>query len=245
MRLEKWNRVTTGSTKIVMSELSLFNSSDLLVAFSEKKDGSMHDEDNRRKFLKSLGIEPEQLVIADLVHGDRVQVVEQVKGDVPQTDALLTGEENLFLGATFADCLPIFIYHPQQQVVGLVHGGWRGLAKNILKAVARKLRNSFGVKLNQIEVGIGPGICKEHYQVRPEVIEEFEKFPETYQQQGEKFLLDLRKVAVLQLVNLGVEEDNIEVSSECTYELTDKYFSFRRDENDSHKRMLGVIGRAS
>lgn len=239
-----------------MSELSLFDEhSNLIVAFSESKDGSMRfgksfsgkNDRNRRNFFEKVGINPERVVAAQLVHGNQVEVVNQ--GDAgnvfPGADALLTRESNLFLAATFADCLPIFVYCPDKKVVGLVHGGWRGLSENILENTVRKLKDKFKVRSDKIEAGIGPGICKEHFEVGEEVRRQFENFPEAYQRKGEKGLLDLKKIVRSQLVNLGVEEDNIETSSECTYEQDQKYFSYRRSGGEPFKTMIGVVGKTT
>ncbi|MHB8904461.1 MAG: laccase domain-containing protein, partial [Patescibacteria group bacterium] len=45
-----------------------------------------------------------------------------------------------------------------------------------------------------------------------------------------------------QLIKLGVQGDNISISPECTYCLTDKYFSFRRDNPKEIEAMIAYIG---
>ena len=57
-----------------------------------------------------------------------------------------------------------------------------------------------------------------------------------------KLFLDLKKIAKIQLINLGVKEKNIEISPECTFCLPDKYFSHRRDKFKEIKTMMAVIG---
>lgn len=237
-----------------MSELSfsIFEEySNLLIAFSEKKDGSMklnkgavENKSNRNKFLKKLGIQPDQLAFAELVHGSEVKTIkrQQAGSIIHQTDALLTREENLFLGTTFADCLPIFIYEPVKEVVGLVHGGWRGLAKNIIESTLKKMRKDFEIKSEKLKIGIGPGVCKEHYEVGREVIEEFNSFPKVFEEKEGSYYLSLKGVAKLQFIEQGVKEKNIEISSKCTYK-SKKYFSYRQSESDSTKTMMGVIGK--
>ena len=78
-------------------------------------------------------------------------------------------------------------------------------------------------------VGIGPAICQKHYEVGPEVAEKFAKYPEAINKIGSKIYLDIKKIAKLQLLDLGLMEGNIEINPECTYELPEKYFSARRD----------------
>jgi len=56
------------------------------------------------------------------------------------------------------------------------------------------------------------------------------------------------------LTNLGIREENIEISPECTFCLSDRYFSFRRDlslrlsidsvgKPRTPQTMMAVIGR--
>lgn len=236
-----------------MEDLSLtLKYPNLVVAFSERKDGSMRFGDvssknvrNRKRFLKKLKIKPNQVVGAKLVHGNRVGVVSKKDSGtiIPETDGLVTDKKNLFLVATFADCLPIFVFDPKQEVVGLIHGGRKGLAKAILRVAIQKMNRVFNVNPKNLKVGIGPGICREHYEVGEEALKSFKHLPQSYNKRNGKVFLDLRKVAFLQLTKLGIKKKNIEISAECTYELSEKYFSYRRDK--ALKTMLAVIGMRS
>ena len=127
---------------------------ELLVAMSEKKDGSLTlgdtDEEimqkNRSKFLERIGIESKNVVSADLVHGNNVQVV--LRRDraaiIPETDGLLTNEQDVYVSITAADCLPVFFYDLRKNVAGLAHAGWGGLAKSILPIIVYTMARAFG-----------------------------------------------------------------------------------------------------
>jgi len=55
--------------------------------------------------------------------------------------------------------------------------------------------------------------------------------------------LDLKNIAQTQLRSLGVKEEHIEANPECTYCISDKYFSYRRDKPKILKTMIAVIGK--
>lgn len=208
----------------------------IVVALSEKKDGPMKfSSENRQRFLGKLGIDDKLTVRADLVHKDNVRVVsnEEAGKTIEKTDGLITADNNLFLTITVADCLPIFIYDPEKEIIGLVHGGWRSLAKNILAKAVKDLSE-------HTLVGIGPGISQCHYEVKEDVLKEFRPYLKHALQEN---FLDLKKIAKIQLINLGVKEENIEISPECTFCLPDKYFSHRKDRFKEIKTMIAVIGR--
>jgi len=242
--------------------------SNLIVVISGRKDGTMKlsgdlikDKDtieNRKKFLKKLGIQEKATVIADLVHPvkfapqlfNRVKVVSNADREktIKEIDGLITADRNLFLTITVADCLPIFIYEPEKEIIGLIHAGWRNLAGNILREAVEK------IKTNNLLFGIGPGIGQCHFEVKEDVIAKFKPYlKDTLLKRNGKSFLDLKGLAKIQLLNLGIKEENIEISPECTFCLKDKYFSFRRDVSPRQKfgsgdkpknakAMMAVIG---
>ena len=229
--------------------------SDLTVALSEKKDGSMKIVSdaqsakviagNRRRFFEQLGIGEENTVAADIVHGNRVEIVSSRDKNktILRTDGLLTEERGLFLTLTVADCLPIFLYEKKMGIIGLIHAGWRPLSKNILEEAMTEIKGLMGLPEN-IVVGIGPGISKCHFEVKEDVAEVFADFHQMAMKRRDgKLFLDLKEIAKLQLLRLGLKEANIEVSPECTFCLENKYFSARRDQPEKIQAMAAVIGR--
>jgi len=240
---------------------------ELILSLSAKKDGPMKyfDESardkgvskNREIFLNKLGVDAKKVVSAGLVHGNNIEIVGKENGGekIVGTDGLLTGEKNLFLSITVADCLPIFIYDPENQVIGLIHGGWRSLARNILALTIKKLTDNFNSPPKNILVGIGPGLGACHFKVKDDVLKEFTPFrnskfltgfkssPSIIIRKNKKIFLDLKKIAKIQLLNLGLKKENIEISPECTYCLSDKYFSYRREKPKEIKTMMAIIGR--
>lgn len=228
----------------------------IIAAVSEKKDGTMKlmgdsatDKEiieNRERFLWKLGIRDMLTVKADLIHGNNVGVVStrETGETIEKTDGLVTANKNLFLTLTVADCLPIFIYDPRKEIIGLIHGGWRSLAKNILALLVKEMVEDFASLPRDILVAIGPGISQCHYEVKNDLLEKFRPFsPEVLRDRNEKSFLDLKKIAKIQLINLGIKEKSIKISPECTFCLSNKYFSYRREKPESFQTMLAVIGR--
>ena len=92
-------------------------------------------------------------------------------------------------------------------------------------------------------VGIGPGIGPCHFEVQDDVLERFREFyEEALARRDGKTFLDLKRIARRQLVNLGLKEESIEASPECTFCLEEKYFSARRDKPGKTEAMVAVIG---
>jgi hypothetical protein len=226
---------------------------DVLVTMSEKNDGNMkiaseignRIETNRNNFFSKIGIDFKDVILADLVHGVKVQIVgEKDKGKIIwKTDALVTNAKGVFLSLTVADCLPIFIFDSLSPALGIVHAGWRGLEKGIIGKVIEKMKEKYKSLPENILAGIGPGICANHYEVGDEVVAYFQKYAEfaIIDKSGRKYL-DIKKIAQIQLKEAGVSQKNIEIHPDCTYKNAQKYFSYRRDKPEKIEAMAGMIG---
>lgn len=235
------------------SILIIFNKyPNLFIAFSKKQDDNLRmtgqaDElitQNRENFLKSINIGSSRIVSPLLAHGNQVMKVDGKDAGkiIPNTDGLITNSTQVFLTITVADCLPIFLFDEEKKVIALVHAGWRGLQKGIVDNAVSQFIKDFGSDPKNIIAGIGPCICARHYEVKEDVSSEFKDYPQAISNTDGRISLDLKQIARQKLIKLGLKQENIEISSECTYELENKYFSFRRDKPAEVQAMLAVFG---
>jgi len=256
------------------SLFSIFNNyPNLICDISGKKDGAMSSPgflvgkfdnpkiaENRKNFFRKMrtsptartlipsetGITPESVVTVGSLHNSNVKMVSRKDTGkiIKDIDGLLTNEKNLFLSLTVADCLPVYLYDPRKEVVGLLHGGWKGVAKDILVGAVEKISANFGSCAEDILVAIGPGISQCHFEIKEDVLVNFSPFllKKTLIKRDKKMFLDLKKIVQIQLLGLGLKKENIEISPDCTFCLHDKYFSYRREKSEIPKTMIAVIG---
>jgi YfiH family protein len=241
------------SKKQMLYNVKLFRKyQNIQTFFSRKSDGSMKltanpaleekISQNRNQYFSKHNINPKTVVSAGIVHGNNVVVVSNDdKGKViVGADGLITSSKNIYLSITSADCLPIFLFEPEKKIIGMIHAGWRSLEKGIASNAVEKIIK-LGGRPENILVGIGPAICQEHYEIDPDVAEKFAKYSDALDKNREKIYLDIKKIAQLQLLELGLQKKNIEISPECTFELPEKYFSARRDKPEEIEAMGAVI----
>ncbi|MBR4642944.1 MAG: peptidoglycan editing factor PgeF [Selenomonadaceae bacterium] len=208
---------------------------------------------NRKKFLRALGFKLSDIVTPNQVHGDKIfRVDENYRGcgcnnyadSIPETDALITDTPELPLMLCFADCVPIFFVDTENRAVGLAHGGWKGTLKKIAAKTLLKMNSEFGTRPQDCLIGIAPSIGVCCYEVGGVVIDKCkEAFPDDHErlliQRDGKIFLDLQLANVIQLLEVGVPEKNIEVSNHCTCCTSDWYFSYRA----AQKKNLDRTGR--
>lgn len=193
---------------------------------------------NRERFLKKLRVPENRLAIPSQVHGSAVLLV-SAPGRFEACDGLLTRTRELFLAVSVADCLPIFLFDPATESVGVVHAGWRGTNLGILANALERVAEGSS-KPEHLIAFIGPGAGACCYEVGEEVARDFDPLY-VDRPEGKRPHLDLKAANRAVLIGAGVPEQNIELSTYCTICNPDLLHSYRRDGKQSG-RMMGVIG---
>lgn len=216
-----------------MTRMDQFNGSlKILMGVSRKKDGPMKlpsDLNNRRSFLKGMGLNPEDLVTPILEHGKTIRRVGRNDKVIDGCDGVVTNEKGIILSVTVADCLPIFLFDPRKEAVGLIHAGWRGLSKGIIDNTVDLFIKEFDSRPEKMTAIIGPGLCRDHFEVGNDVALKFANHPEAVTVDRGRILVDIKRVAEIQLKETGLIPENIRTDPDCTFCLDSEYFSYRRD----------------
>ena len=188
---------------------------------------------NRTLALSELGLKLDDLCNLKQVHGTDVKnaIIGQQEGD-----ALVTNEPGLILAISVADCFPILFFDEENVVVGAAHAGWRGTVGRIVEKTIDEMLK-LGAEVDHIKVAIGQGICNTHFEVGPEVTEEFrqEGFPEQFLADNK---IDLAGCNRFVLLDNGIDKRNIWTMNRCTFE--PEMYSYRRDKATTG-RMWGII----
>ena len=162
------------------------------------------------------------------------QFVDGIVMDIP--DALLT----VFGG----DCPPVYIVDPKRRASGLVHAGWKGTLGKIPQVAIAQMTVKFGCDPADMYAAIGPGVCRDCYEMGDEVYEAFasqwsrgdadeilSRYPardtDGNEIPGGKYHLDLRAANLMTLLRAGVPADHISVSNVCTKCNVDTFYSYR------------------
>jgi YfiH family protein len=153
-----------------------------------------------------------------------------------QADAILTDSKDVSLFMQFADCVPILIYDPINNIIGIVHAGWQGTVKRIVQNTMKYLIDTFSSDPKLILAGIGPSIGPDHYEVGKNVIIEVEDQlgdirSEVLITNNGKTYFDLWKSNELLLLQSGVK--NIEVAKMCTACNLGDWYSYRLEGQKS------------
>ena len=216
--------------------------------------GDKHEDvvANRNKLCTALEIRLEQFVFPKPTHTATVRIIndrflnageDDRKHFLLDTDAVITNHKGICIAVKTADCVPVLLYDPRQKVVAAIHAGWRGTAQNIVLNTIEKLKDEFDTNPSDLIAGIGPSICPDVYEVGSDVYNQFDPvFVEDTQpfQTGKK-LLNLWKANRQQLIQGGVNSQNIEIAELCTWSDNDLFFSARRDGAKTGRMATGIM----
>lgn len=156
------------------------------------------------------------------VHGTTIVEVNRY-GEEPEADALITRVPGLRIAVKTADCIPLVLADETAGLVAAVHAGWRGLTADIIPKVLLRLAE-MGAEPGRVKVGIGPSLgteCAEFSDPQQEIPEKFH-----WAIQGKR--VDLNGIALKQLLDGGIREENIEWLKICTH-CDPAWPSWRRD----------------
>ena len=187
---------------------------------------------NRRRAVEALGLRPESIYDVWQIHSATVVVVDGPRAEAPpvQADAILTNRPAVTLLMRFADCVPILLVDPRREAIGLVHAGWLGTVRQVLRSAVRRMAESFGSRPEDLRAGLGPSIAGHHYPVGPEVVAAFRQaFGESAEahlsKDGDRIHLDLWSANVQLLREEGLTQ--VEVCGLCSACLPQDWFSHR------------------
>ncbi len=199
---------------------------------------------NIREIGRLLNIGEGDIFMPIQKHTDKVLILDSSR-EPRIADAVLTADRGVLLGVQAADCVPILLYDRKKGVCGAVHAGWRGTAEGILKKTIATMGERFMCVASDILVAIGPSIRGCCYEVGDEVVRKVRLATGEggyFREEGAKYYLDLSAANSLQAVSVGVPEEDIWISPECTFSNPDKFSSYRFAKGTTG-RQGGFIGR--
>ena len=178
---------------------------------------------------------PPRFATASQVHGTRVVEHDGVWEGwlrVNDADGHFASRRGTAMAVTIADCVPIFIAHPEG-AIALLHSGWRGTAARIIdRAMAAFSRQSLHAA--DLRVHLGPAICGKCYEVSADVATALTGLPARGPQH-----IDLRELLAEHAREAGVT--SITTSGSCTRCDNARFFSHRA--GDAGRQLAVMVAR--
>ena len=133
---------------------------------------------NFKLMADTIDIPVENMVYTKQTHTTNIKIVDNSnKGmgiikerNYDNIDGIITNTNNLCLVSSFADCIPVTLVDAKKGVIAALHSGWKGTVGNISQNGIECMKESFGCNEADIIAFVGPGICKNCYQVHSGIL---------------------------------------------------------------------------
>jgi polyphenol oxidase len=217
--------------------------------FSVRDDGDMRKHDVVRRYLVQQGLDSNNLITAQQIHGTNIQnVIGLDRGkQISHVDGLLyepddTVSSSVILGVLTADCVPVLLHDPVKGIIAVVHSGWKGTIGGIVPRVIEMFVRR-GVDTKTIRCVIGPHIRSCCYWVDSDRAATFiTRFGQAVvQQKNKQPYCDLTFAIKKQLEEAGIKDSHIIEEKLCTACNEQQYYSYRKDTKETFGEMLGFI----
>ncbi len=234
-------------------------------------DDDEHIRKNREALCSLLGISDNHLLMPHQVHLTKTARIDETMLSLSEMqkrkalegfDALMTDLRGVCIGVSTADCIPILLYDEAHHAICAIHAGWRGTVARIAEKAIAEMKAAYGTRPEHLKAQIGPGIHLDSFEVGDEVYEAFanegfdmatiskqypitdgsSKFSSIHSSlYPSKWHIDLPECNRRQLIVAGIAASSIDVSSVCTFQQSDDYFSARRLGINSGRIFTGIM----
>lgn len=196
--------------------------------------------ENRQRFCRAVGVEPDDLVagaqvlgnaVAWVTEADRGRGASDLASALPDTDALITDSRGVALITFSADCPLVALVDPRRRAVGVAHASRRGTLGQVAARTVRAMERLLGCDPADMLAAVAPSIGPCCYEVGDEVLAEARAaLPDAdryFHRRDGRLHLDLWAANAAQLAAAGVPPERIELAGVCTRCHADEFFSHR------------------
>ena len=151
-------------------------------------------------------------------------------------DAYITNTPDINILVTTADCIPVILYDTIQNVVAVIHSGWKGTLKEIVPKTLNKMISNFNTNPSNVLAMFGPSIMPCCFTTQDiQFVNQFKDIceleTEYYTKIDDAYHIDLEKLIKLKLIKMGINPKNIYSANICTKCNNKDFFSYRASSN--------------
>lgn len=161
-------------------------------------------------------------------------------------DAYITNTPGINILVTTADCIPAILYDKVQNVVAVVHSGWKGTLNEIVPKTLNRMIKEFNTNPVDVIVTFGPSI-KECCFTTEDItfVQQFQKISvddtKYYVKKDKTYNINLEILIKLKLMKMGIQEKNIYSTGICTKCNEQDFYSYRASQDKTKYGTFATI----
>jgi polyphenol oxidase len=147
-------------------------------------------------------------------------------------------------GVRVADCVPVLVGDLFSGRAAVIHAGWRGIEAGIVGAALAALGDSRRARVAAVGPCIGPCCFEVGVDVAERIARAAGDRAVVVGTSGDKAHVDLRRAVRSQLRMHGMGASEVEDVEGCTMCDEQRFFSFRRDGDESGRHLAVIVAKA-
>lgn len=222
-----------------------------LIFFGEKEESILLSDIKESRFSLDLqnlvqdhGLQ--KFVVLNQVHGSAGVMIDDLKSAswfVHQADFLITNQKNIALIVLTADCVPLVLYDPIVQAIGLVHAGWKGSYAGVLHEALQTMQQKYLTNFSNLVCTFGPSAASCCYEVSERFMHDFAtKYSDfiKIEQRNQKYYFDNSLFLQQLLKKFGIPLENIYTDSALCSMCNPWFCSFRKEKEMANRQITMV-----
>jgi len=178
------------------------------------------------------------------IHSDKIVCFNYLNKQ-EEGDGMYTNDKHVVITVQTADCVPIIYADKKKKIIGISHQGWKGTQLRLTQKMIRQFLN-LNSMIKDLRVAIGPSIGSCCYNIDEERLKifkvEFASYPQSvFDIHLDKPFLNLSYLNYLQLIEMGLNKEQIDFFPFCTKCHEKHFYSFRRDGLPIKKEMTNFV----
>jgi YfiH family protein len=204
--------------------------------------------ENLNRAADWLGIGVADLNWVSQTHGSEVVIldghlpVESVR--MTSADAIIASTGNCACCVRTADCVPVLVADRVSGRVAAIHAGWRGVVAGIVPQTIARL-TELGTRREHLIAAIGPHIRVDAFEVSDDVSQLIgEATPRVCvvrRDLGDRPHVSLAQSLCEQLKMAGLGHGQVDDVGGCTFQESDRFFSYRRLGRASGRHLHAIL----
>jgi len=157
-------------------------------------------------------------------------------------DGLVTNRIKTVLALLIADCMPIVLYSPIDNVLAMIHSGFPGVRNEVVSKAISVMTKMYGVESKNIFAYIGPSIKMDSY-----IYSDIGDFragkwqDHVFKQKNMTYKVDLQGALISELLSNGLRADKITSSPIDTFKSLEYFSHYRSVVKSEHEERFMCI----
>ncbi len=210
--------------------IPLFRKFGFVAGFTDKTFPGIEIEKDITEVFSRMKLPFHTITFLNQLHHTRIIQAPYTKKN-PSADGLYSRREGHIIVIKTADCIPLFAVDKEKETGALLHIGWKPAQRGIIRNFAQIIQQQ-GKKIGNFKFALGVGLRGKCFEIQKDFFK-YKNFHGCIEKKRNRLFFNLAGFIERALIAEGAKKQDILDLDLCSGCETKKFFSFRREKNQS------------